>query len=134
MSRRLVWLTLIFAGVALLPFKSPAPLVYTPGEGWNYEAVGSEGKWRRIRAKDQLQVAQDAYDKKDYSLTIKAAKHVVTTWPLSDYAPKAQYLLGRCYEAQNQDEKAFSAYEEILTKFPKSEHLDDVLQRQYEIA
>jgi outer membrane protein assembly factor BamD len=134
MSRRLVCWLLIFAGVALLPFRSPAPLIYTPGEGWTYEQVGSEQKWRRNRAKDQLELAQQAYDAKNYNLAIKAARHVLTTWRFSDYAPPAAYLLGRCYEAKRMDQKAFDQYQVLLTKYPKSENINEVLRRQYEIA
>lgn len=134
MSRRLICWLLIVAGVALLPFHSPAPLIYTPGEGWTYEQVGNEASWRRNRAKDQLEVAQKAYDAKSYSLAIKAARHVVKTWPLSDYAPKAAYLLGRCYEAEKMDQRAFDQYQVVLDKYPKSESVNEVLQRQYEIA
>ena len=45
-------------------------MIYTPGEGWRYESVGG-GKWQRARAKDQLDVAQAAFDKKQYSLALK---------------------------------------------------------------
>lgn len=134
MNRRLALLCLITACVVLLPCRSPAPLVYTPGEGWTYEPVGGEGKWRRARAKDQMAVAQAAFDKQDYSLALKAARHLVKTWPLSDYAPRAQYLAGRCYEEKHNDEKAFKHYQKILEKYPKSENVQEVLQRQYEIA
>lgn len=120
--------------MVLLPFRSPAPLVFTPGEGWNYEPVGSEGKWRRTRAKEQLEVAQQAFNARDYSLAFKAARHVVKTWALSDYAPQAQYLIGRCYEARHMDEKAFNEYQRIIEKYPRSENLQDALQRQYVIA
>ena len=58
--------------------QSPAPLIYTPGEGWTYEAVGSEGKWQRTRAKDQLEVAKTALEQKDFSLALKAARRTVT--------------------------------------------------------
>ena len=134
MNRRHALLWLLAAFVVLLPSRSPAPLVYTPGEGWTYEPVGGEGKWRRTRAKDQMDVAQAAFDKQDYGLALKAARHVVKTWPLSDYAAQAQYLTGRCREAKHQDEKAFDAYQQLLQKYPKSEKVDDVLQRQYEIS
>ena len=134
MNRRLVFLFLVAACVALVPFRAPAPLIYTPGEGWTYEPVGGEGKWRRTRAKDQMEVAQAAFDKRDYGLALKAARHLVKTWPLSDYAPRAQYLAGRCYEAKHNDEKAFNHYQKILEKYPKSENVKEVLQRQYEIA
>jgi outer membrane protein assembly factor BamD len=124
--------------VALLmvafPFRSPAPFIYRPGEGWTYEPVGSDNKWMQPRAKDQLEVAQAAFDKNNFSLALKAARRVGVVWPLSDYAPKAQYLVGRCYEANGKDEKAFAAYQKLLEKQPKIENYQEILQRQYEIA
>lgn len=134
MNRRFILLTMAFLGVALFPLRSPAPLVYTAGEGWVYEPVGATGKWRRTRAKDQLEVAEAAFKQNDYSLAIRAARYTVKTWPLSDYAPQAQYLVGRCYEATHKDEKAFAEYQKILEKYPKSENIREVLARQYLIA
>ncbi|MFO1500470.1 MAG: outer membrane protein assembly factor BamD [Verrucomicrobiota bacterium] len=117
----------------LLPINTPAPLVYRAGEGWSYEPIGG-GKWTRTRAKDQLEVAQEAFDKQDYKLALKAARRTVRVWPLSDYAPQAQYVMARCLEAKGQDEKAFKAYQSLLEKYPKAINYDEVLQRQYEIA
>jgi outer membrane protein assembly factor BamD len=134
MNRRFVCLFLAASCVVLLPFRSPAPLIFIPGEGWSYEAVGSEGKWRRTRAKEQLEVAQEAFNAENYSLALKAARRTVKAWALSDYAPDAQYLVGRCYEARHMDEKAFKEFQKVIEKYPKSEHLEDVLERQYEIA
>lgn len=134
MSRRSIGLLLIAAGIVFAPLRSPAPLVYTPGEGWTYESVGGVGKWKRPRAKDQLEVAQAAFDQRDYKLALKASSYLVKTWPLSDYSPDAQYLIGRCYEARHDDEKAFKQYQKIFESYPKSDKLKDVLQRQYEIA
>jgi outer membrane protein assembly factor BamD len=127
-------LLLILLFVLAVPFHAPAPLIYRPGEGWSYEPVGGDGKWQRPRAKDQLEVAQGAFEKKDYSLALKAAHRVVRVWPLSDYAPQAQYLVGRCYEAQGKTEKAFKEYQKVLDKQPKFANYDEILQRQYEIA
>ncbi len=134
MNRRLTLILLVTACVTLVPFRSPAPLVYTPGEGWTYEPVGAEGKWRRTRAKDQMEVAQAAFDQKDYGLSLKSARYLVKTWPLSDYAPPAQYLVGRSYEAKGNDEKAFKEYQKVIEKYPRSDKVDDVLRRQYEIS
>src|SRR5689334_5740838 len=100
MRCRSVRLLLIIAClVVAAPFRSPAPLIYRPGEGWTYESPGGGGKWQRTRAKEQLDVAQAAFDKRDYGLALKAARRVVRVWPLSDYAPQGQYLVGRSYEA-----------------------------------
>jgi len=130
----LLRLILIGAGILLFVQTSPAPLIYTPGEGWHYEPVGGEGKWRRVRAKDQLEVAQKAFEEKDYGVTAKAARRLVSQWPFSDHAPQAQYLLARCYEAKGQDERAFRAYQTLLEKYPKVENYDEIVTRQYAIA
>src|SRR5438876_1345822 len=134
MNRRLFCLLLIGIFFLAIPFRSPAPLIYRPGEGWTYEPVGGGGKWRKTRAKDQLDVAQEAFDKKDYGLALRAARRVVRVWPLSDYGPQAQYLVGRCYEAKGNEEKAFKEYQTVLEKYPKIANYQEVLTRQYAIA
>jgi outer membrane protein assembly factor BamD len=134
MNRRLGFWLLLLLVVVLLPSRSPAPLVYTPGEGWYYEPYGETAKWQRTKAKDQLQVADEAFAAKNYSVTRRAAHRVLRMWPLSDYAPRAQYLLGRCLETEGKDETAFKAYQNIIEKYPKSTEYNEVLQRQYLIA
>ncbi len=134
MNRRFILLSVVVASVALFPFRSPAPLIYTPGEGWYYEPFGGVAGWQRTRAKDQLDVAQHAFDTHDYGLALRAAHRVVRVWPLSDYAPHAQYLVGRCQEAAGKDEMAFDAYQVIVDQYPKSAEYADVLWRQYTIA
>jgi outer membrane protein assembly factor BamD len=135
MRRRLCRVALLLIVLVAFPFRSPAPLIYRQGEGFTYEWPGEEkGKWRRESPREQLQVAQDAFDKKNYSLALKAAKRTVKMRKLSDYAPQAQYLIGRCYEAQHKDEKAFKAYQDVLEKSPKFANYQDVQQRQFDIA
>jgi outer membrane protein assembly factor BamD len=134
MNRRLIRLLLILFCVLAFPFRSPAPLIYRPGEGWSYEPVGGEGKWQRTRAKDQLDVARAAFDAKDFGLALKASRRVVKVWPLSDFAPPAQYLVAQCYEATGKAEKAFKEYQNLLEKYPKTLNYDEILKRQFEIA
>lgn len=126
----------MLAAVGLVSFASrcPAPLVFTPGEGWRYEKFGESGKWTRARAKDQLEVAQEAFDKKQYSLAMKAARRTVNVWQFSDFAPQAQYLMGRCHEAKGEDEAAFKAYQKLIERYPKVANYDEVLLRQMTIA
>jgi outer membrane protein assembly factor BamD len=134
MNRRFIFLFFAGAFVVLLPFRSPAPLIYSPGEGWYYEPAGASGRWTRSRAKDQLEVAEEAFKNKDYATAEHAANRVLKVWPFSDYAPRAQYLLGRCLEARGRDEAAFDTYQELMKKYPRSENFDEILWRQYEIA
>lgn len=134
MTRWFVRIVLILLLVVALPYRSPAPLIYRPGEGWTYEMPGAKGEWRKVRAKEQLLVAQQAFDQKKYRLALKSAKRVIKVWPLSDYVPQAQYLLGRCYEELKQDENAFNAYQTLLDRYQKSANAEDVQHRQYVIA
>ena len=134
MHCRFIRLVLIAVCLLAFPVNSPAPLVYRPGEGWTYEPVGGGAGWHRPRAKEQLEVAQAAFDRKDYSLALKAARRVVVLWPLADYAPQAQYLVARSYEAKGDAEKAFKEYQKLLEKQPKSASFDEIRRRQFEIA
>ena len=134
MNRRFILLLLVAALLALVPFRSPAPLIYAPGEGWYYEPAGSNGKWTRTRAKEQLEVAEEAFKNQDYSTALHAGYRVLKLWPLSDYAPRAQYIIGRCLEKEHRDEAAFDKYQNLLKKYPRTESYDEILWRQYEIA
>ena len=135
MNCRLLRGALVLVLLLTLAERCPAPVIYRPGEGWTYEPVGSEGsKWVRKRAKDQLQVVQDAFDHKQYKLALKAARRVVKIWPLSDHAGPAQYLIGRCYEERKMDERAFKEYQRALLRYPKLPNYDEVLHRQQDIA
>ena len=109
---------LLVAVVFLLwPNNSPAPIIYRPGEGWSYESKDSVGKWRRDRAKSQLEVAQEAVTKEDWKIVYKASRRIVHEWPLSDYAPDAQLLLAESFEKRGNDEQAFKEYQNLLTLF-----------------
>jgi outer membrane protein assembly factor BamD len=95
---------------------------------------GGNTKWQRPRAKDQIEVAEQAFKDKDYATATHAANRVLRVFPLSDYAPRAEYIIGRCFEVKGKDEAAFDAYQNIIEKYPKSDQYNEVLVRQYEIA
>jgi outer membrane protein assembly factor BamD len=124
---------LVLLFLVALPFRAPAPLIYRPGEGWSYEMPGSKGDWRKLRSKDQLDVAQQFYDQKKYKMAILAAKRVFLR-PFNDYCPKAQFLIAQCYEKRHQDEYAFNAYQTLLDRYPKAADVKDVQGRQFVIA
>lgn len=134
MYRRWFGFALVVAGFFLWPTPCSAPLVYVPGEGWTYESPGGGPRWRRARAKDQYEFAQEAFDAGKYRLAIKAARRTVSRWPLSEYAPEAQYLVGRAYEARRWDEKAFKEYQTAVEKYPKLARFEEILERQFGIA
>jgi outer membrane assembly lipoprotein YfiO len=134
MTRGFVRLCCIAACLVAFPYRSPAPLIFKPGEGWVYERPGETGDWIKTRAKDQLEVAQKAFDERNYRLAMRAAYRTVRVWETSDFAPQAQYLIGRVYEARGEDQKAFKHYQKLLEQYPTIDKYDEVLRRQYEIA
>ncbi len=116
------------------PNRSPAPIIYRPGEGWSYESLGGVGSWRRATAKDQLAVGKEAFAAEDWKTAFKAARRTVADWPLSDYAPEAQLLLAQAYEKRGDDQKAFASYQELLRLYPQNVDFEDVQARQFAIA
>ena len=137
MNARTAQLLLTAFLVAAIPNDSPAPLIYRQGEGWVYQRVGADGVADEMfapRAKEQLDIVQKAFKEKDFDLAQRAAKRLVKKWPLSDFAPAAQYYVSRTYEEEGKDEKAFKEYQKLLEKYPKIDNYQEVLKRQYEIA
>ncbi len=112
----------------------PAPLVYTPGEGWRYENPGDDRGWRADRAEDQLEITRLAQEAGDYDLAYRSAKRLLTTWPLSDFAAEAQFQAAESLMLEGKYQQAFKEYQVVVDIYPKSERYEMVLQRQYEIA
>ena len=132
--RKLFLIPLVLIVLLFSSSECPAPFIYTPGEGWSYETPGQAGAWQRDTAREQLEVAKTAYDEADYKIAVKAAGRVIRQWPFSDYAPEAQYVTALAYEGNKRDEKAFKAYQKLITRYPKYDKYDAVLQRQFEIT
>ena len=134
MRRNSAFFVIFLFLLVAMPHRSPAPLIYTPGIGWTYESVSRKGNWHRGRAKEQMDIAREAMEEKDFKLARKSAHRTLKNWPLSDYAAEAQFIKGLAYEELNRPEKAFNEYQKIIDNYPKFENYDNVLERQYEIA
>src|SRR5580658_1531127 len=120
---------LVFA--FLMPYESPAPLVWTKGEGWTWI---HEGVAVGANPTDQLKIAQDLEARKQYRAAIPAYRRLIVRWPLSSSTQEARMGLAKCYGAIGYHYKAFQTYQELLKKHPNTPHFDEVLQRQFEIA
>jgi len=132
--RKALLIPLVILVLLLSSSECPAPFIYTPGEGWSYETPGQAGNWQRDTAREQIDVAKAAYDEGDYKIAVKAAGRVIREWPFSDYAPESQYVTALAYQGNHRDEKAFKAYQSLITRYPKYEKYDQVLRQQFEIT
>jgi len=98
------------------------------------------GKWinpkyaAKDTPKEQFDYAMSFFDNADYKAAIKAFKRLVVVYPKSKYAPDAQYYVGRSFEGQNEYYKAFKEYQKVIDKYPYTEKLDEIINKEFEIA
>jgi len=108
-----------------------ATLVWRPGEGWSDES-GSDVSASSSR--DQLELAHklEAQGARDGAL--KAYKALLRRWPLSFFAPEAQYRVGKILEDEGDFYNAFQAFQKMVTKYPSSDYFEQALDEQFRIA
>ncbi|HWB06695.1 MAG TPA: tetratricopeptide repeat protein [Verrucomicrobiales bacterium] len=61
-------------------------------------------------------------------------KKIVTTYPYSKAAPTAQFRIAAMYENNKKYEKAFEAYQELITTYRQTPQFSEALDRQFAIA
>lgn len=98
------------------------------------------GKWEnpKYAAKDtpeeQLVYAQAYYKEGNSKAALKEFKKLIKYYPLSKEAPTAQYYIGRIMEALSRSYDAFKAYQKVIDLYPYTEHVDEVIEREYKIG
>ena len=134
MNRRFGFLLVGIACVVLFPFRAPAPLFYVPGEGWYYEPYGQNIKWQRARAKEQLDVAQQAFASNDHDTALHAAHRILRLWPRQTTRRTRNILLAAAWKRRNGMKRLLKPTKTLIEKYPRSNHYTEVLWRQYGIA
>jgi len=109
-----------------------AELVWRPGEGWSDES--SQGGAVASSSRDQLEMAHklEAAGQRDDAL--KAYKNLLRRWPLSFFAPEAQFRVGKILEDEADFADAFKAFQTMVQKYPSSDYFAQALNEQYRIA
>jgi len=98
------------------------------------------GKWEnpKYAAKDtpeeQLVYAKKFYDEKNLKDALREFKKLLKYYPLSKEAPAAQYYVGRIMEELDNPYEAFKAYQKVIDTYPYTDLVDDVIEREYNIA
>lgn len=108
-----------------------AGLVWRPGEGWSDESGGDVSA---SSSRDQLDMAHklEAQGQRDDAL--KAYKSLLRRWPLSFFAPEAQFRIGKIMEDEADFYTAFQAFQKMVQKYPSSTYFEQALGEQYRIA
>src|SRR5271170_2853410 len=95
-----------------LTLPAEATLTWRPGEGWSDDSSGTDATASSSR--DQLELAHklEAEGRRDDAL--KAYKALLRRWPLSFFAPEAQYRVGKILEDEGDFNNAFQAFQKMV--------------------
>lgn len=84
--------------------------------------------------KEQFDWAMTFYSAKDYQRAAFEFDKLAKQYEFSDYASKAQYYVGLCYEDMQKYYIAFENYQKAIDNFPHLANTDEVLARQFAIG
>ena len=126
---RFLFLTLL--ALAFATSFAQATLVWRPGEGWSDES-GSDVSASSSR--DQLELAHKLEAQGQRDSALKAYKGLLRRWPLSFFAPEAQFRVGKILEDEAEFNEAFQAFQKMVQKYPSSDYFTQALNEQYRIA
>jgi len=98
------------------------------------------GKWVNPKTmpkptpKEQFEYAKSFYDGKKYEDAKREINKLLKAYPKSLEASEGQYYLGLIDEAQGNLYEAFKAYQRVIDKYPFSERIQEIVEREYKIG
>ncbi len=120
----------ILLALVAMPAASDAAVVFTSREGWTAEGEpGIEAGAAELMAKAEQQEGSS-----ELSAALSSYKALVKRHPVSVLAGKAQLKVGRILEASGEYDAAYDAYATYLTKYPKGEDFESVVESMFKIA
>jgi len=84
--------------------------------------------------KEQFEWAMSFYQAKDYQKAAQEFEKLTKQYEYSEYASKAQYYAGLCYENMNKLYFAFQNYQKAIDNFPHIENMEEIIAREFNIA
>jgi outer membrane protein assembly factor BamD len=98
------------------------------------------GKWvnpknaPKATPKEQFEFAKAFYDEKKYEEAKREFNKLLKEYPKSFEASEGQFYLGLTDEAAGDFYGAYQAYQKVIDKYPFSERIQDVIEREYKIG
>jgi outer membrane protein assembly factor BamD len=84
--------------------------------------------------KEQYDLAKGFYDVKSYDNATREFKKLLKAYPKSKEAAESQYFLGRIEEDKGNLYEAYQAYQRVIEKYPFSERIQEMNEREFAIA
>ncbi|MDD4894880.1 MAG: outer membrane protein assembly factor BamD [Candidatus Omnitrophica bacterium] len=98
------------------------------------------GKWTNPKTaakstpKEQFDVAKDFYDAKKYDDAKREFKKLLKAFPKSAESAEGQYYLGLVEDEEGNIYDAYLAYQKVIDKYPFSERIPQIIEREYKIG
>ena len=98
------------------------------------------GKWINPKAavkptpQEQFDLAKSFYDLKKYEEAKREFRKLLKHYPKSFEAAESQYYLGLTEDAQDNLYEAYQAYQKVIDKYPFSERIPQIIEREYKIG
>lgn len=116
-------------------------LVLSRGNAYPYWIwTPKTGKWINPKnevkptPKEQFEFAKGFYDAKKYDDAQREFKKLLKRYPKSFEAAESQYYLGLIQDAHGNLYEAYLAYQAVIDKYPFSERIPQIIEREYHIA
>jgi outer membrane protein assembly factor BamD (BamD/ComL family) len=128
MRRVTIIVIIIFLTLSLSP--AYAYWIWTP----------KTGKWINPKAavkstpQEQFDLAKSFYDTKKYEEAKREFRKLLKHYPKSFEAAESQYYLGLIEDAQGNLYEAYQAYQKVIDKYPFSERIPQIVEREYKIG
>lgn len=88
----------------------------------------------RPTPKEQFEFAKSLYDLKNYEEAKREFRKLLKAYPKSQEAAESQYYLGRLEEDKGNLYEAYQAYQKVIDKYPFSEKIQEIIEREYKIG
>jgi outer membrane assembly lipoprotein YfiO len=84
--------------------------------------------------KEQFDWAMSFYKARDFQRAATEFEKLAKQYEFSEYASKAQYHVGLCYENMNKYYLAYQNYQKAIDNFPHIANTEEILAREFAIA
>ncbi|MBI4970899.1 MAG: outer membrane protein assembly factor BamD [Candidatus Omnitrophica bacterium] len=85
-------------------------------------------------AEEQFNYSMQFYKGKNFKRAEDEFKNLTKRFPKSDAAAEALFYLGQIHEERGEYFKAFKDYQKIISDYPQTQRVDEVVERQFRIG
>ncbi len=132
MNYRLRLILVLALACLAFPERSPAPVVFKPGQGAKYHPPGEEEM--NGTAQELSVEAEAAFQKGDLRRAVKIYQRITKRYSRDWNAPLASFRVGQIQEQRRDFLHAAGAYRYVIEKYPQSPYFDGAIEGQFRIG